>query len=269
MAGQNGTCPICQGRQWLAKEESPGHYTMVPCTCYLREFTERRKQRLLAGMRMPPRLQEKTFDNFHPEWAVEPVIPPGLLKSRKSQDQERVKDTERKQTILAQHYHGKASLQLAKIKKRCWEYAKAPQGWLTLVGEVGCGKTHLAAAIANYQAQAENGLPAIFAVVPDLLDHLRATFHPKSSVTYDERFEALCEVPLLILDDLGTQNATEWAGEKLYQICNYRYNHQLPTVITTNNLAHLEPRIASRATERGFGEIWEILAGDLRQHLQK
>ena len=50
-----------------------------------------------------------------------------------------------------------------------------------------------------------------FIVVPDLLDHLRATFQPGSAVSYDERFNEVRRARLLVLDDLGTQNATPWA----------------------------------------------------------
>jgi DNA replication protein DnaC len=76
-------------------------------------------------------------------------------------------------------------------------------------------------------------------VVPDLLDHLRAAFDPARSVGYDERFEQVKTASILILDDLGTENATPWAREKLFQIFNYRYNEQLPIIVTTN--ADLRP----------------------------
>ena len=53
--------------------------------------------------------------------------------------------------------------------------------------------------------------------------------------------------PLLVLDDLGTESATAWAREKLYQLFNYRYNARLPTVITTAvPVEELDPRLASR-----------------------
>ena len=64
----------------------------------------------------------------------------------------------------------------------------------------------------------------MFVVVPDLLDHLRATFSPTSTVSYDRRFEEIRTTPLLVLDDLGTQAMTPWAREKLYQLFNHRYN---------------------------------------------
>ena len=38
-----------------------------------------------------------------------------------------------------------------------------------------------------------------------------------------------------MLDDLGTESATPWAREKLFQLLNFRYNALLPTVITTSS----------------------------------
>jgi DNA replication protein DnaC len=125
------------------------------------------------------------------------------------------------------------------------EFAEKPQGWRVFTGPHGCGKTHLAAAIAHYRA--DLGERPIFVVVPDLLDHLRATFSPSSAISYDRRFEEVKTTPLLILDDLGTQSATAWAREKLYQLFNYRYNAELPTVITTaDTIEEVDARLRSR-----------------------
>lgn len=76
------------------------------------------------------------------------------------------------------------------------------------------------------------GEPAAFAFVPDPLDHLRSAFAPSSDVPYDTFFEQVKKVTLLVLDDLGSQPSTPWAGEKLYQLLASRYDHRLPTVIT-------------------------------------
>ncbi len=143
-------------------------------------------------------------------------------------------------------------------------YAHKPDGWLTFLGAYGVGKTHLAAAIAHETLDRQE--QALFAVVPDLLDHLRATFGPQSTVSYDERFELVRSVPLLILDDLGTESATPWAREKLYQVINHRYNYRLATVITTNLKPEaIEPRIYSRLCDRACGVIITIVAQDYRQ----
>ncbi len=136
---------------------------------------------------------------------------------------------------------------------RAMEYAKRPQGWLILFGNYGVGKTHLAAAIAN-EALRRN-YRVLFTIVPDLLDHLRSTFGPSSEVEYDERFETIRDVALLVLDDLGTENTTAWAREKLFQIINHRYNFALPTVITSNRKPEdIDPRIFSRMSDRTLSE---------------
>lgn len=143
------------------------------------------------------------------------------------------------------------------------KYAKDPSDWLLFIGNYGCGKTHLAAAIANEALNRHIRL--YFAVVPDLLDYLRSTFDPNSEASYDQRFEMIRNVPLLILDDLGTENAKPWAREKLYQIINHRYNAKLPTVITTNNdLDALDGRIRSRLYDRELCRTILLQAEDYR-----
>lgn len=146
---------------------------------------------------------------------------------------------------------------LEKAFRTAQAFAENPFGWLVFTGTYGCGKTHLAAAIANYRAGLER--EPLFVVVPDLLDHLRSTFGPNSNVTYDELFEEVRSVPLLVLDDLGTQSATPWAREKLYQILNHRYVAGLPTVITTaNSIDEVDPRIRSRMLDTRRCSIYAI-----------
>ncbi len=139
------------------------------------------------------------------------------------------------------------------------DFAQKPAGWLVLSGPYGCGKTHLAAAVAN--ARARQGSPALFVVVPDLLDHLRAAFGPQSAVSFDKRFDQVRRAPLLVLDDLGTESATPWAREKLYQIFDYRYNARLPTIITTATLIEeLDPRLATRMLDVSRCTLFAIMA---------
>jgi DNA replication protein DnaC len=132
------------------------------------------------------------------------------------------------------------------------EFASGPDGWLLLVGPNGCGKTHLAAAIANECLEA--GAVVLFATVPDLLDHLRAAFAPTSDEIYDQLFARMREAEVLVLDDLGTQQSSPWANEKLFQLLNYRYNSGFPTVITANprGLQATDERIRSRLGDIGL-----------------
>ncbi len=143
------------------------------------------------------------------------------------------------------------------------DFAKSPEGWLVFVGVNGCGKTHLAAAIVNYRYQANK--PALFVVVPEFLDHLRSTFSPESKVSYDQLFERVKTAPLLVLDDFGEQTTTPWAQEKLYQVINYRYNAQLPTVITlVSSLDEIDSPISSRLADPKISVVWNIIVPDYR-----
>jgi len=147
------------------------------------------------------------------------------------------------------------------------DFAKSPEGWLVFQGVTGCGKTHLAAAIANECLQA--GKPVLFQIVPDFLDHLRSTFSPESKVSYDQLFESVRNTPLLILDDFGEQSTTPWAQEKLYQVINHRYNARLPTIITTRcSLDEIESPISSRLVDPKISLVWNIIAPDYRGDLR-
>ena len=156
---------------------------------------------------------------------------------------------------------------LAEAYRIAFEFAKSPEDWIMFMGESGCGKTHLAAAIVNYRYQASK--PALFVVVSDFLDHLRSTFSPDSKISYDQLFEKVKTAPLLVLDDLGEQISTPWVKEKLYQVINYRYNAKLPTVITTRYapdeiVANLESSISSRLVDRKISNAFNITVPDFR-----
>jgi DNA replication protein DnaC len=233
LAAPEEPCPICGGTGYFLHDVPVGHPdfgALIPCRCTQARIMARR-QRELRAMGNMGAMSRFTFDTFRPDGV-------GLSES--------------------------ARFALHTAYDICRNFAADPKGWRVLVGGFGSGKTHLAAAVANYRL--ELGQPALFVVVPDLLDHLRAAFSPTSSITYDDQFNALREAPLLILDDLGAHNSTPWAQEKLYQIFNYRYNQRLPTIVTTNlRLEELDPRVTSRLVDPDLSQVYEIIAPDFRQ----
>lgn len=134
---------------------------------------------------------------------------------------------------------------LYEVVNSAWQYANDPQGWLVLYGTYGAGKTHIAAAIGHRRL--EMGDDVMFIGIPDLMDYLRVSFSPNSPVTFEQRFNDVKNISFLILDDLSTDSASNWAREKLFQILDYRYVAQLPTVITSSkSIDELDERIQTR-----------------------
>lgn len=226
-------CPLCGGAGYLRQDvpvTDPNFGKLVPCDCRLVEQEQKRLHELRKISNLDA-MARFTFDKFVPEGY-------GLTEERRR------------------------NLRIAYETARA--YATRPEGWLVLLGGYGCGKTHLAAAIANHVVG--QGQPALFVVVPDLLDHLRATYSPHSTVAYDQRFAEIRSASLLILDDLGAHSSTSWAQEKLFQLFNDRYNAQLPTVVTSNHeLEDIDIRIRSRMIDPDMSQIVKILAPDFRQ----
>lgn len=230
---ENKPCPICGGVGFFRRDVPVGHPDFgraVPCDCKIRETQESQADdlRQTSGL---AHLAQMTFAAFRPDGIG--LNPDKRKNLRDAYDAAR-------------------------------QYADDPRGWLLFKGGYGSGKTHLAAAVANQRLA--RGETFHFVLVPDLLDHLRATFAPASRITYDERFEMVRSTPFLILDDLGSQTTTAWAQEKLFQLFNHRYNAQLPTVVTTNHeLEDIDPRLRSRLADTTFCKIVTLLAPDFRQ----
>ncbi|MEK7215882.1 MAG: ATP-binding protein, partial [Chloroflexota bacterium] len=170
--------------------EHPDYGRAMPCVCTERTLEDQRESRLQRHSNLGP-LVRMTFESL---------------------------------SLLGRSGLAANQQQFSRVVAAAQAFAAAPQGWLVLAGSPGSGKTHIAAAVAN--ACIARGQPVLFAVVPDLLDHLRAAFAPTSTETYDELFEQVRAAPLLVLDDLGTHSSTAWAQEKLFQLLNHRYNAQ-------------------------------------------
>jgi DNA replication protein DnaC len=105
---------------------------------------------------------------------------------------------------------------------------------LVLSGPSGCGKTHLAIAIMADYAERHPDDEIVFVGVPIMMSNIRSTFDDRTAMTEKELLDYYCSVPLLILDDLGSEHNTDYAVTTLFAIIYQRNRKSCKTVVTTN-----------------------------------
>jgi len=240
-------CPDCDGAGYYTLAVPVGHVDfgkLIPCACLIRAREQRAQQQqaqhthaLLAELAHAlGRLASARFDSFDRNRPLAELVWSGETFSIGVQRQ-----------ALAQ------ALEDAQL------YAEQPHGWLYACGPCGAGKSHLAAAIANTVATSGQGVT--YASVPDLLRFVRRGFGDGAA---DERLDALMQIDVLILDDLGAEYLTAWAAEQLFVLLNARYLADRATVLTSNDrLEALATRLHSRIREQAQ-IIWMPIS-DYRQ----
>ncbi|MCL1874444.1 MAG: ATP-binding protein [Clostridiales bacterium] len=213
-------CLLCQDTGWIIQGDSA-----APCSC--------RHQRRLSDLRrrsgLSPALSRHRLEKFELRYYPEYL---------------RVVENGKTHRQLAQQALAAAKNFAAGIRQGL------PVRSLLFEGEVGRGKTYLAAAIAN--ALLDAGIDVLFLVVPEFLDEMRYSYQ-EDNQDYSEAdlMPRAQKAPVLILDDFGAHNFSEWTKNKIFTLINYRLNHQLPIIITTNkSIDSLAETIGSRTVSR-------------------
>lgn len=126
---------------------------------------------------------------------------------------------------------------------------------LLLIGPVGTGKTHLAAAITK--TLIDKLYTVYFGNITDIMSRIKNTYAKDAEIDESEIIRMMTErVDLLVIDDLGKEDETPNTLRVLYQIINKLYENEKPVVITTNfnssvlarKLGERGPAIVSRIT---------------------
>ncbi len=217
------TCSLCQDTGWRLTERGA-----VPCDC-------RREARLAARRRrarLTPAMQAQCFANFRLD--LYPSRQNLVLQGR--------------EVLVSPRELAEKALAAAQSFTRRLAAGSQSRG-LMLEGEVGRGKSFLAAAIANQLV--EVGLDVLFLVVPEFLDELRFSYQKEEDVPEADLVRRAQNVPVLVLDDLGAHNYSEWTKGKIFTLLNYRLNQQLPCIITTNlGVKQMGEAIGQRSVSR-------------------
>lgn len=153
-----------------------------------------------------------------------------------------------------------------KLVRECMAYS---EGGLVLYGNTGCGKTHLAVSIMRniFINELKNIINSdinpnrynypkwqIFKPVPDLLLEIRGAFKDGASESEDDIIKKYSRVPLLVLDDLGSEKTSEYSITTLYIIIDRRDRELMPTIITTNlSPKEIEEKLGARIASRLSG----------------
>lgn len=134
---------------------------------------------------------------------------------------------------------------------------------LMLVGATGTGKSHQCWGAVRALAVSGAGCSWLFTTAADLYGALR----PRPKVDSEDEFDKFARVGLLVLDDFGAAKTSEWNEEVNYRLINYRYEREMPTLITSNVPPKdlptaLGERVASRVAE--MAERVVLRGGDRR-----
>ena len=120
---------------------------------------------------------------------------------------------------------------IKKIKTFYDSYKKGKiEKGIYLWGNFGSGKSYLITALFNELAKYNVKSAVVY--FPEFLRKLKGSFGNDS---YNELFDQIKSVSLLLIDDLGAEKLTDWARDEILgSILQYRMDFKLPTFITSN-----------------------------------
>lgn len=116
-----------------------------------------------------------------------------------------------------------------------------PKHGLYLHGNFGVGKSHIAAAIANYLTGL--GIDCFMVYVPDFVQEVYQSIQKGNT---HQLVDAVKEVKVLILDDIGAENLNPWIRDEIFgSILQHRMTEELTTIFTSNlSLDELQEHLA-------------------------
>lgn len=145
----------------------------------------------------------------------------------------------------------KRNLKLCKRFVDGFDEMVAKNQGLLLWGDVGTGKTHIAACIAN--ALLAKGIPVVMTSLVKLLEVIQGGEENESDI-----IARMNSAKLVIFDDLGAERKSDYALEKVYNIIDSRYRRKLPMIVTTNLTIDEMMEETDRRYTRIYDRVFEV-----------
>lgn len=134
------------------------------------------------------------------------------------------------------------------------------------VGNVGTGKTHLAAGIALRLIRRDNRR-VLFSSVMQAVRSIKETWSKGSDQSESQAIAALVRPDLLILDEVGVQFGSETEKLLMFEVLNERYGARKPTLLMSNlSLDEVKAYLGERIFDRLREDGGEAVAFDWDSH---
>lgn len=168
-------------------------------------------------------------------------------------------DTQSFESFSLEYYAaGEQRDYMESVFRACKEYAESfdvtTSGHILFIGGTGLGKTHLSTSIARVVI--EKGNNVVYESAQNIFSDFE-TEHFSNKYDKGELSSRYMECDLLIMDDLGTEMASQFNQACLYNIINTRLNRRLPMIVSSNitDPVELRKRYTDRLYSRFFGEF--------------
>ncbi len=212
------TCSICEDRGTVEKDNKT-----LTCQC----FKELLRECACAEINSLSPLNLSTFESFSLSYYPDADTAEGVNPRRR----------------------------MAQILNYCKSYANDFSGLsrsILMRGATGLGKTHLSLSIANDLLN--KGFSVAYVSAPDILFQLERAHFSYEYTKEQDLITTLTECDLLIIDDLGTEFATNYTNSQIYNIFNNRILRSKPVIINTNlTIKELENAYTQRFVSRIMG----------------